>query len=84
MFAETPENKAMENEAPAVSERLPNLIRGRASIAILLVQLRDSIKLATNNPMEIKKMRRIRGQIRLGQSCWIISADCMGSVVWKY
>lgn len=77
MLAEIPENKAMENDAPAVSERFPILIRGRASVAILLVQLRDSMKLATSRPTEIKKIRRIRGQIRLGQSWGRMSANCM-------
>jgi hypothetical protein len=70
----------MEKEAPAVVERLPNLIRGRDSVATLLVQFRASMKLAIRRPMEMKQMRRISGQIRLGQSWGTISANCMGGV----
>jgi len=67
VFAEIPEKSAMENEAPAVSERFPILISGLARVAILDVQFSDSINVATKRPREIKQSRRISGQIRLDQ-----------------
>ena len=79
VFADTPENSAIENDAPAVSERFPSRIKGRARAAILLVQFKDSINVATSSPMEMKKIRRISGHIRLGQSCERMSAGC----IWK-
>ena len=77
VLAAIPEKKAMEKEAPVVAESLPNLIRGRARAATLLVQFSASIKLAMSRPMERKQSRRMRGQIRLGQSCGRISAACI-------
>ena len=77
VLADTPEKSAMENEAPAVSDKLPNLIRGLAIVAILLVQFSDSIKVATSRPRDIKQSRRMSGQIRLSQISERMSGDCI-------
>jgi len=72
VFAVTPEKKAMEKLAPVISDKWALRIRGEAILAILWVQFRDSIRLPTIRPSEIKKTNLKRGQ---PSPCHSISND---------
>jgi len=75
VLALIPEKSAMVKEALDTSERLPWRSRGRARVAILLVQFSDSIRLATKRPIEINPSIRNNGQKRSCQMARRVAAE---------